>query len=218
VEKLMSKQPRVNRSIRIKTVPDLAATSPAHQAAIQLGDEHFRLWQRNVIDEFKPLSNEEIKARLAETSFPYAVLMENLISDFNIATCIRNANAFNAKEVFYIGDKKFDRRGLTGVHNYLDIRWLATIEEFLQLKTTYKIVGFDNVQGAKPIAEYDWAPNTLVVFGSEGVGISPAMQDMCDELVFIPQFGSVRSLNVGTASGICMNDIVQKFRKGIDNA
>jgi len=34
---------------------------------------------------------------------------------------------------------------------------------------------------------------------------------MCSRIVMIPQYGSVRSLNVGTASGIVMNDFVSKL-------
>ena len=199
--------------LKIKTSPDLSLTSPKHQEAISLGNDHFRLWERNVIDEFKSLSEDEIKLKLKETTFPYAVCFENLINDFNIASGLRNANCFNAKEVFYIGDKKMDRRGMQGVYNYMDIKWLATIEEFLQLKTSYKIVGFDNIAGAKPMRPYKWEPNTLIVFGSEGVGLSTGMREMCDEFVYIEQFGSCRSLNVATASGIAMNDLVSKVRK-----
>ena len=34
---------------------------------------------------------------------------------------------------------------------------------------------------------------------------------MADDVVYIPQLGSVRSLNVGTASGIVMYDYVTKL-------
>jgi tRNA G18 (ribose-2'-O)-methylase SpoU len=198
---------------KIKTLPDLLTTSPIHQEAIAAGNDHFRLWERNVIDEFKSYSEEEIKNILQATAFQYAVCFENVINDFNIASSIRNANAFNAKEVFYIGDKRFDRRGMQGVHNYMNIKWLSSIDEFLKLKTTYKIVGFDNIPGAIPMSQYNWSPNTLIVFGSEGVGLTDFMKSMCDEFVYIEQYGSVRSLNVATASGIAMNDIVQSFKK-----
>lgn len=197
---------------RIRTTPSLVETSPEHQKAIADGSDHYRMWERNVIDEFKSLSEEDIKIKLKANAFPYAVCFENLINDFNISSAIRNANAFNAKEVFYIGDKRFDRRGMQGVHNYMDITWLPTIDSFLQLKKSYKIIGFDNISGAKPMSSYVWEPNSMIVFGSEGVGLSSGMKDMCQEFVYIEQFGSVRSLNVATASGIAMNDIITKFR------
>lgn len=200
---------------RISTKPNLAETSPTHMEAKALGDEHFRRWQRNVIDEFKDLSEDDIKKELQSTAFPYAICMENLINDFNISSVFRNANAFNAKEVFYIGDKKFDRRGMQGVHNYMDITWLSTIDDFIKLQDKYTIVGIDNVPGAISLQEYSWKENTLVVFGSESVGLTPAMRSFCKELVYIKQYGSVRSLNVATASGIIMNDIVTKFQNNI---
>jgi tRNA G18 (ribose-2'-O)-methylase SpoU len=197
---------------KIKTQPDLSALSPPHQQAIQDGEEHFRRWQRNVVDKYKDKSEEEIKADLRITAHPFAVLFENFIGDFNLATGIRNANAFNAREVFYIGNRKIDRRGMCGVHNYTEITWLPTVDDLIALQERYIFIGADNISGSIPLNTYKWVPNSLIIFGSEEVGLTPAMQAMCQDLVFIPQFGSVRSLNVGTASGIIMHDFVSKFR------
>lgn len=198
---------------KLRTVPNLASNSPLHQAALAAGDEHYRLWQRNVIDEFKSLTDDEIKSTLRSTAFPFAVCFEHLIGDFNISSAIRNANAFNAREIFYLGDKKWDRRGALGVHNYSPVQWLPTVDDFIALKEKYVVVGIDNVPGSVPLSSYNFAPNTLLVFGEEGVGLTPTMQSHCKDLVYIEQFGSVRSLNVATASGIIMNDFVTKFRK-----
>jgi tRNA G18 (ribose-2'-O)-methylase SpoU len=41
------------------------------------------------------------------------------------------------------------------------------------------------------------------------------MQNLCEDIVFIEQFGSVRSLNVGTASGIIMYEFVSQYRASI---
>jgi len=197
---------------RIRTNPDLSLTSPVHQEAKALGNEQYRLWQRNVIDEFKPLSEAEIKSKLQATAFPYAVLMENWINDFNISSCFRNANAFNAKEVFYVGDKKIDKRGMQGVHNYMDITFLPTISDLLSLKDKYIFVGIDNIEGAVPLDTFEWKPNTLMIFGSEGVGLTPGIISMCESIVYIKQYGSVRSLNAATASGIIMNDFITRMK------
>jgi tRNA G18 (ribose-2'-O)-methylase SpoU len=197
---------------RIKTNPDISENSDAHNDARIMGNDHFRLWSRNVIDEFKELSEEQIKFQLQKTAFPYAVLFENFINDFNIASSIRNANAFNAREVFYIGDKKFDKRGMCGVHNYTDVTFINHINELSVLKNKYRFVAIDNVSGATELADYSWQDNSLIIFGSEGVGITPEMLKLADDIVYIPQHGSVRSLNVSTASGIIMNDFVQKFK------
>jgi tRNA G18 (ribose-2'-O)-methylase SpoU len=50
-----------------------------------------------------------------------------------------------------------------------------------------------------------------MIFGEEQRGLSPMALGMADDIVYIPQLGSVRSLNVGTASGIVMYDYVTKL-------
>lgn len=196
---------------KIRTTPDLSATSPLHIEAIKNGEDNFRLWERNVIDKYKGLPDEEIRADLQRTAFPFAVCFEGWIGDFNKGTGIRNANAFNAKEVFYVGDKKWDRRSAVGVHNYTPVTFLPTIDDFIKLREKYTIIGIDNIPGSVPLSSYQWKPNSLMVFGEEGAGLTPAMQALCQDIVYIEQFGSVRSLNCGTASGIIMYDFVRKI-------
>lgn len=202
---------------KVRTVPNLSQSSEAHQAATNNGDEHFKAWTRNVKDEFKALTVEQIRSSLQETSFPYAVCFEHWIGDFNLGTGIRNANAFNSREVFYLGDKRWDKRAAVGVHNYTSINFLPTIEDFIQLKDKYYIVGVDNITGSVPLSSYSWKENTLMVFGEEGVGLTPEIQKLCQEMVAIEMFGSVRSLNSGTASGIVMNDFITKYRSASSN-
>jgi tRNA G18 (ribose-2'-O)-methylase SpoU len=195
---------------RIRTTPDLAANSIKHIDAAANLDAHHRKWQRNVIDEFKSLEDAEIRAKLKATTFPYAVLCENWHGEYNISSCMRNANAFNAEAFYYIGDKRFDARGALGVHNYTDINFISNIEDLTKLKESYTFVAADNVAGSVPLKSYVWPKRPLIFFGSEGTGLTPAALAMCKDVVYIEQFGSVRSLNAATASGIIMNDFVSK--------
>jgi tRNA G18 (ribose-2'-O)-methylase SpoU len=50
------------------------------------------------------------------------------------------------------------------------------------------------------------------MFGEEQRGLSPEALALADEVVYIPMTGSVRSLNVGTASGIAMYDYCAKMQ------
>lgn len=199
--------------LRIRTQEDFGAASPTHRAATADSVEHFKLQGRNVADHFKDVTTEDVKKILADTAFPYAVCFEHWTGDFNISTGIRNANAFNARKVFYVGDKRWDRRGAVGVHNYTDVEFLQSIDDLRALKKDYIFVGIDNVPGSVMMEEYTWQANTLLIFGEEGVGLTPGMQAMCEAIVAIPMFGSVRSLNCGTASGIVMHDFVSKIGK-----
>lgn len=200
---------------KVRTVPDLSETSPNHIQFRQDqrdGKEPMKAWERNVADHFKDKSEQEIKATLAATAHPFAVCFEQWIGDFNMGSGIRNANAFNAKEVFYVGNRKWDRRSSVGVYNYTEVQWIPTIEDFVKLQEKYTIIGVDNIPGKSvPLRSFKWPRNPLMVFGEEGTGLTLPMQAVCRDIVEIEMYGSVRSFNCGVASGIVMHDYIDKM-------
>ena len=179
--------------------------------------DRWSLWKRNVIDRYKNWSTESIKRDLQRTANPFAVCMEHWQGDFNISTLIRNANAFNAEKVFYLGKKRFDRRGTVGSHHYVDLVFLdGGISQLVELKKQYTFVAVDNnVPETHKLGNFSWSElkkPPLLIFGEEGVGLTEGALNLADYTVEIPQFGSVRSLNVGTSSGIVMYDIMESLR------
>ena len=168
-------------------------------------------WTYNVEDRFKGKSKEEIRRTLRSTSHNFAVMMEHWNGDFNIGTMIRNANAFNAEKVFYYGKRKYDRRGAVGTHHYVDLNHIDGYDVLVSLKPKYKFVCLDNVEGSIPMEDFEWPENSLMIFGEEGIGLSEQMLKLADYTVSITQYGSVRSMNVGTTSGIAMYDYINKL-------
>ena len=71
----------------------------------------------------------------------------------------------------------------------------------------------DNVEGSRDISDIKWPQkkHTILVFGQEQVGIPEKFLKIADEIAYIPQYGTVRSLNVGTASGIAMHEYCSKI-------
>ena len=174
-------------------------------------------WQRNVLDKYKGMSESDIKENLKMTAHSFAVLMEHWKGDFNIATMIRNANAFNAREVFYIGKRKWDKRGAVGTYRYTPINFIQQHEDLLSLKELYTFVAIDNnLPETYELSNFDWnslKKPPLMIFGEEGEGLTQDMLKLCEYVVEIPQYGSVRSLNVGTSSGIIMYDYITKLKE-----
>jgi tRNA G18 (ribose-2'-O)-methylase SpoU len=161
-------------------------------------------YRRNVLDIYKNWSLEAIKGDLDTKRHNFSVVITNDFHDMNIGTVIRNANAFLAKEVIIVGKKKYDRRGTVGTHLYENLKHVRTVEELDFLEGS-KVIGVDNVENALSIENYSW-PNDhfYLVFGQEQVGIRDSLRSLCHQMVYINQYGSVRSLNVGVASGIAM--------------
>lgn len=166
---------------------------------------------RNIINYLKYWSDFEINEFLDQKRHSFGVLCCNFAGDFNLATVIRNNNAFLAKEVFIYGKKKWDRRGSVGAHHYSHIRHLPSEKDLDEIKD-YVWVGIDNIDGiAVPMDSYVWPKNSLLCFGEEHHGLPPEVIKRCKDIVYIRQFGSVRSLNVGSAAAIAMYDYTNKI-------
>lgn len=169
---------------------------------------------RNIIDYYKGWENEQIIADLDMRRLPFAVGLENISGDFNKSTIIRSTNAFLAKETWIIGKKQWDRRGAVGTHNYIHLKYSPSLSDIYlnqpQIRDM-KWVAVDNVPGAASIVDYEWSPESFMIFGEEGRGISPMALGMAEDVIYIPQLGSVRSLNVGVAGGVVMYDYMTKL-------
>ena len=61
---------------------------------------------------------------------------------------------------------------------------------------------------------FDWMPRfpVCVVFGHEVDGIRPEISELCDTHVRIPMLGAKHSLNVATAGGVVIYELLRKYR------
>ncbi|MHC4953690.1 MAG: TrmH family RNA methyltransferase [Planctomycetota bacterium] len=161
-----------------------------------------------VRDEFKGMPPEEIKALLHARRFPFGLLAANIAYDFNIGSILRSANAFLAGELVIYGRRKADLRGAMGAQNYENIVHLPdrdALETFLD-ERDYSLVCFEHANDAVPLPGFVWPERPLIAFGQEGPGLPEELLARADHTVVIPQFGSMRSINVGVAAGIAMYD------------
>jgi tRNA G18 (ribose-2'-O)-methylase SpoU len=172
---------------------------------------------KNLIDKYKInpdkyWDNDAILADLDTKRHDFSVLCCNLGIDFNIATVIRNSNAFLAKMVYIYGRKKYDRRGAVGTYKYIHLEVLPTENDLNKLDNMHW-VGIDNTKSAKDINNFNWPKDSLMVFGQEDIGIPDHIMERCKDKIYIGMFGSVRSINVGCASAIAMASYCRQWGK-----
>lgn len=159
---------------------------------------------RNVTDEFKGMSVDAIKDVLDERRIGLQIAVENLERDFNMGTIVRTANAFNVSVIHVVGRRQWNKRGAMVTDKYMNIEYHPDILHFADAMKERTIIGVDNIDDSQPLGQIELPNDAVLVFGSEGQGLSQAMIKECKQLVAIEQFGSTRSINVGVAAGVVM--------------
>lgn len=160
---------------------------------------------RNLIDEFKGLSNEQVFDELSKKRTGLEIAIENVEHDFNIGSIVRTANSFNVSKVHIIGKKKYNRRGAMCTDKYLEIIHHACLEDFLKTQENRELVAIENnTPRADELHKKVFKENTTLIFGSENNGITKELLETAHDVRYIESFGSTRSVNVGAAAAIAM--------------
>ncbi len=165
------------------------------------------------MDRYRYWTMEAIIADLDTRRHAFHVAIENWQHDFNIGTIVRTANAFLAREVHIVGNRRWNRRGAMvtdryqHVHHHPDVASLAThLHEH-----GVTLLGIDNLPGSQPIETLDLPRDVCLLFGQEGPGLSAEARAACDGTFSIAQFGSTRSINASAAAAIAMHTWVRRY-------
>ena len=159
---------------------------------------------RNVIDKYKHVPLEKIVADLDASAHGLEIAVENVDRDFNMGTIVRNANAFGVRKIHVIGRRQWNKRGAMMTDKYLHVLYYANVEEFCAKNQDLPIIAIDNTEEAIRLHDAALPERCIMVFGSEGSGLSEELRQHAGVTVAIEQLGSTRSVNVGVASGIAM--------------
>jgi tRNA G18 (ribose-2'-O)-methylase SpoU len=162
--------------------------------------------RRNVADRYRYWRQEAIVADLDRRRHPFHVAVENWRHDFNIGAVVRNANAFLARAVHIVGERRWNRRGAMMTEVYQHVHLHATVEELAAWASArgLPLVGVDNLPGAEPIDRAPLPRACVLLFGQESEGLSAGARAAVSSLLSIPQWGSTRSINAGAASAVAM--------------
>ena len=82
---------------------------------------------------------------------------------------------------------------------------LAAIDQRIAELKAARVIALDIIPGAVPMETYRFPKRCLMLFGAEGPGLSEKALELADDVVYISQFGSVRSINAGAAAAVSMH-------------
>ncbi|WP_084079371.1 TrmH family RNA methyltransferase [Demequina sp. NBRC 110057] len=168
--------------------------------------------RRNVVDRYRYWRHEAIVADLDALRHPFHVAIENWQHDLNIGSVVRTANAFAARGVHIVGNRRWNRRGAMVTDRYQHVTHHPTVEGFVEWARVegLAVIGIDNLPGSVPLETYPLPRECVLVFGQESVGLTEAVRQAADATLAIAQYGSTRSINAGAAAAIAMHGWVAR--------
>jgi 23S rRNA (guanosine2251-2'-O)-methyltransferase len=151
---------------------------------------------------------------------PVRVLLENIRSLYNVGAFFRTCDAAGVEALHLCGIT--GRPPGKGIHKTAlgaeeSVRWRydsAATDVVRELRDSgYEIAAVETSLHAVDL--FDWRPNfpVCVVFGNEVEGIHPELNRLCDTHIRIPMLGLKHSLNVATAGGVVMYELLRKYRR-----
>jgi 23S rRNA (guanosine2251-2'-O)-methyltransferase len=151
--------------------------------------------------------------------FPVTVLLDSLRSAFNVGSFFRTADAASIERLVLCGISSCPpHKGVlkTSLGAEDTVPW-EYVESSTEAASGMRARGYELAvieTGAHSIDLYDWEPRfpVCVIFGNELDGVAPNLMAMCDTYVRIPMLGLKHSLNVATAGGIVMYELLRKYR------
>jgi 23S rRNA (guanosine2251-2'-O)-methyltransferase len=174
---------------------------------------------QGIIAKVKPaksLNENDIDDILDQHEQPLLLILDGVTDPHNLGACLRNADAAGVAAVIVPKDKSAPLTatvskvacGAAETVPLIRVTNLARSMRHLQERGIW-IVGTAG-EATHDIYQSKLNGPLAIVMGAEGDGMRRLTRETCDALIKIPMSGSVSSLNVSVASGVCLFEAVRQ--------
>ena len=172
-----------------------------------------QITHQGFVAEVEHLKNIELKEYIKKRkNFTFACLDE-VTDPRNIGSIIRSAASFNidgiiVKERHFPDESKIMYKSSSGCVEHTNIFKVSNINTTLKYlrEKNFWIYGFDS-RSQNDFTKIKWSGNVVLLFGSEGYGISKHTEKYSDFLVKINISDKVESLNISNCASIVFHYI-----------
>ena len=162
------------------------------------------------------MSEADLIDQLTQVATPLILILDGVTDPHNLGACLRSADAAGVTAVIFPKDKSADvndvaRKVASGAAEtvpWVRVTNLARTIESLKQAGVW-VIGTDG-DAEESLYEQDLSGPCAMVLGSEGAGMRRLTRDLCDFVVKLPMAGSVSSLNVSVAAGVCLFEAVRQ--------
>jgi 23S rRNA (guanosine2251-2'-O)-methyltransferase len=179
--------------------------------------QHRRHEHSDVSRPIRPLDDNSLLDLLDTlTDPPLLLILDGVQDPHNLGACMRTADAAGVHAVIAPKDRAAPltetvQRIACGAAERLPFVQATNLARTLeQLKERGIWVVGTASEAEQTIYEVNLTGPLAIVVGFEGAGLRRLTRDKCDVLARIPMFGSVESLNVSVAAGVCLFEAVRQ--------
>lgn len=149
---------------------------------------------------------------------PISVILDNVMSSYNIGSIIRASEALLLESLSVCGDHDLPsykrlKKASCGAEKWLKVNTGAnTRQECKRLKAEgFRIIAVELSEKSLDYREAIYQYPSCFVFGSEQNGVSDEVLSYADQVIHIPMFGMANSINVSSAASIILADAVRQI-------
>lgn len=148
---------------------------------------------------------------------PLIAVLENIRSAYNVGSFFRTADAFRLQAVYLVGYTAFPphkeiRKTALGAEETVQWKHFKTSPEAIEdlRGLGFAVYAVEQAAESRPLQYFEEEGPVAVVFGNEVTGVEGDTLALCDGCLEIPQLGMKHSLNVATAGGIVLWEVVRQ--------
>ncbi|RJX72291.1 23S rRNA (guanosine(2251)-2'-O)-methyltransferase RlmB [Vibrio sinensis] len=164
----------------------------------------------------KQLNENDLDDIIASHEAPLLLVLDGVTDPHNLGACLRNADAAGVAAVIVPRDKSAQLNatvskvacGAAETVPLVRVTNLARTMRALQEKGIW-FVGTAG-EATHDVYQAKLTGPLAIVMGAEGDGMRRLTRETCDDLIKIPMAGSVSSLNVSVACGVCLFEAVRQ--------
>lgn len=164
------------------------------------------------------LGRKSVEEFRQSDKIPVIVVLENIRSAYNVGSVFRTSDAFLIQAIYIIGysakpPHKEIKKTALGAEETVTWKYFKTSTEAIAaLKAEgFAVYAVEQAEGSHLLHTVQLEPDEkiAIVFGNEVTGVEQSTISLCEGCIEIPQLGMKHSLNIATAAGVVLWELVR---------
>lgn len=149
---------------------------------------------------------------------PFIIICDEIEDPHNLGAIIRTAECCGAHGIIIPKRRSASlnatvAKSACGALEYMKVARVTNIAATINELKENGVWVFGADMDGKDYTYFDYSIPCAIVIGNEGKGIGELTAKRCDEIISLPMFGNINSLNASVAAGVLMYEIVRKRKQ-----